>query len=272
MAVDPSRGQDCPGRLMPAGLLGRLQPSESSRAQPQTAQSRLTRYQRHRQSYVPGGVSSRVRDGDGWKDGKRRSSPWWYGVSRPSMPPTHSRRAAGWWSWSGWHSGPGRPRTGLPTRSSTSWPTSWGRASGRRRRRRPGRRGARAASQVEQPRGGARDAGRRAACQRPVRHVRAREGGCENFLFPLKAGRAGGRLPAAVLGRQRHHRPRPGVARPRPGRAGPRLLLHGYGHAVTHQHLGAVGAHHAKDDVELEARGTRRGRRSLEMRCTRSAL
>jgi hypothetical protein len=126
MAVDPSRGQDCPGRLMPAGLLGRLQPSESSRAQPQTAQSRLTRYQRHRQSYVPGGVSSRVRDGDGWKDGKRRSSPWWYGVSRPSMPPTHSRRAAGWWSWTGWHSGPGRPRTGLPTWSSRSWPTSWG--------------------------------------------------------------------------------------------------------------------------------------------------
>jgi hypothetical protein len=49
------------------------------------------------------------------------------------------------------------------------------------------------------------------------------------------------------------------------------LLLHGGSHAVTHQHLGAVGAHHAKDNVELEAGGTRRGRHSLEMRCTCSA-
>jgi hypothetical protein len=48
----------------------------------------------------------------------------------------------------------------------------------------------------------------------------------------------------------------------------PRLLLHGDSHAITHQHLGAVGAHHTKDDVELKAGGTRRGRHSLEMGCT----
>jgi hypothetical protein len=50
------------------------------------------------------------------------------------------------------------------------------------------------------------------------------------------------------------------------------LLLHGDSHAVAHQHLRAVGAHHTKDDVELKAGGTRRGRHSLKMPCTRSAL
>src|SRR5215211_7882647 len=75
-----------------------------------------------------------------------------------------------------------------------------------------------------------------------------------------------GRPPAAaVLGRQWHHRTRPSWLRPW-------LLLESYGHAVTHQHLGAVGAHHAKDDVELEAGGTWWGRLSLEVRCTRSAF
>jgi hypothetical protein len=79
----------------------------------------------------------------------------------------------------------------------------------------------------------------------------------------LPQGRpAGGRLrrPSSA---DRDHRRQPGGARPR-------LLLHGYSHAVTHQHLSAVSADHAKDDVELKARWTWRGRHSLEMRCTRS--
>jgi hypothetical protein len=67
-------------------------------------------------------------------------------------------------------------------------------------------------------------------------------------------------------------RPRPTAAPPAVvRRARPWRLLHGDSHAVTHQHLSAVGADHAKDDVELKAGGTRRGRHSLEMRCTRSA-
>jgi hypothetical protein len=84
----------------------------------------------------------------------------------------------------------------------------------------------------------------------------------EDFLYELKAG-----LRAAACG----GRPRPTAAPPAVARrVRPWLLLHGYSHAVTHQHLSAVSADHAKDDVELKARWTWRGRHSLEMRCTRS--
>jgi hypothetical protein len=80
----------------------------------------------------------------------------------------------------------------------------------------------------------------------------------------LPQGRPAGGRPRRASSADRDHRRQPGGARPR-------LLLHGYSHAVTHQHLGAVGAHHTKHDVELEAGGTRRRRHPLEMRCTCSA-
>ena len=63
--------------------------------------------------------------------------------TRPSMPPSHCRRAAGSWSWAGSSSGAGRLRTAPLGRWSRSWPRSWGRACVGQRRQRPGRRGAR---------------------------------------------------------------------------------------------------------------------------------
>jgi hypothetical protein len=79
-------------------------------------------------------------DGDGVRDR----------ATRPNMPPSPCRRAAGSWSWADSSSARGPPKTAALGRLSRCWLTSSGQAFGGRRRRRPGRRGAPASSQVDQ--------------------------------------------------------------------------------------------------------------------------
>jgi hypothetical protein len=109
------------------------------------------------------------------------------------------RRAAAWWSWAGSSSGHGPLKTAAPGRWSRSLPRSWARACDGRPPRRSRPPGPARGSDPEPRRppgrcGGAGRGWRRAACRRPTSPCPCPLSGCEDFLYTLKAGPAGGRL------------------------------------------------------------------------------